>query len=53
MKTTVVINRGQMGQEDDEPGTRILKTFFSKAAGVQGLDTMVFCNSGVLTIVEG
>jgi hypothetical protein len=46
MKTTVVINRGQMGHGDDELGARILKTFFSKSASIRELDTMVFYKSG-------
>ncbi|MBK7644743.1 MAG: DsrE family protein [Planctomycetes bacterium] len=47
MKTIVVFNKDQLGHGDRELGQKVLGTFLKKSIALQGLETIVFFNSGV------
>lgn len=47
MRTVVVLNQDQMGHGDRALGRKILGTFLRKAIALEGLDAIVFFNSGV------
>lgn len=46
MKTVLVLNQDQMGHGDRELGQRVLCTFLQKAIAIQGLEAVLFYNSG-------
>ncbi|MCY3002135.1 MAG: DsrE family protein [Planctomycetota bacterium] len=52
MRTVVVLNQDQMGHGDRELGRRILGTFLRKALALEGLDAIVFYNSGVKLLAK-
>jgi hypothetical protein len=53
MKTVVVINNEGMGHGDSELGTKILRTFFTKAGvAFKQLEAVVFFNSGVRCLIK-
>lgn len=47
MHTVVVLNQDQMGHGDRALGQKILGTFLKKSIALQGLDAIVFYNTGV------
>ena len=53
MRTVVVLSQDQMGHGDRALGQKILGTFLRKAAALDGLDALVFYNSGVLLLAPG
>lgn len=50
MRTVVIVNHDGMGHGDPELGARILRTFFTKASALTGLEAIIFYNSGVLCL---
>lgn len=53
LRTVVVLNQDQMGHGDRALGLRILGTFLRKAIALDGLDALVFFNSGVKLLAPG